>query len=112
MHSRLVYRDRPFAVCPREATHLDIVPAEHPLDSDQREPDNAIAERMFGRALWLRDNLPITPDEWGLLCLLIFGQLPEKRPTPEEFAQARAHHASLRGSTPISVDEATGVEDR
>ena len=82
------------------------------MDIDQRQPDNVIAERMFGRALWLRDNLPITPDEWGLLCLLIFGQLPEKRPTAEEFAQARAHHASVRVLTAVPVEEPTSVEDR
>lgn len=82
------------------------------MDSDQRQPDNVIAERMFGRALWLRDNLPITPDEWGLLCLLVFGQLPEKRPTPEEFAQARAHHASVRELTAVPVEETTNVMDR
>jgi hypothetical protein len=82
------------------------------VDNDQPQPDNVIAERMFGRALWLRDNLPITPDEWGLLCLLIFGQLPEKRPTPEEFARARAQHASLRGLTALPVDEPTRVEER
>jgi hypothetical protein len=82
------------------------------VDSDQRQPDDVIAERMFGRALWLKDNLPITPDEWGLLCLLIFGELPEKRPTPRELAQARAHQPSLREFTAVPVDEPTGVEDR
>ena len=82
------------------------------MDTDQRQADNVIAERMFGRALWLRDNLPITPDEWGLLCLLIFGRLPEKRPTPEAFAQARAQYASVRELTAVPVEEPTNVEDR
>lgn len=65
---------------------------------------------MFARALWLKENLPITPDEWGLLCVLIFGDVPEKQPTPEELADARARHASLRELTPISVDAESRVE--
>jgi hypothetical protein len=82
------------------------VPLEHLVDHDhQRHQQSAETERMFGRALWLKENLPITPDEWGLLCVLIFGEVPEKRPTPEEFADARARHTSLRELTPIAVDD-------
>ena len=78
---------------------------EHAVVNDQPHRQDADSERMFGRALWLKENLPITPDEWALLCVLIFGEVPEKRPTPEEFADARARHTSLRELTPISVDD-------
>lgn len=67
-------------------------------------------ERMFGRALWLKDNLPITADEWGLLCLLIFGDLPEKHPTPTQMDEARARYTSLRQLKAVPVDEGAGVE--
>ena len=60
---------------------------------------------MFGQALWLRDNLPITPDEWALLNLLIFGDVPEKRPTNHEFERARAHHTSLRELVPLPIGQ-------
>ena len=80
------------------------------MDNDQRHRQNADTERMFGRALWLKENLPMTPDEWALLCVLIFGEVPEKRPTPEEFADARARHPSLGELTPISVDDESRVE--
>jgi hypothetical protein len=80
------------------------------VENDQRHQQSAETERMFGRALWLKDNLPITPDEWGLLCVLIFGDVPEKRPTPEELADARERHASLRELTPIPVDAEARVE--
>jgi hypothetical protein len=80
------------------------------VDNDQRHQQSADTERMFGRALWLKDNLPITPDEWGLLCVLIFGEVPEKRPTPEELADARARHTSLRELTPLPVDEESRAE--
>lgn len=80
------------------------------MADDQRHARNADAEQMFGRALWLKDNLPITPDEWGLLCVLIFGDLPEKRPTPEELADARARHTALRDLQALSVDDPAAVE--
>lgn len=81
------------------------------MDSEQWHQQTVIdAERMFGRALWLKDNLPITPDEWGLLCLLIFGGVPEKRPTPEEYAQARAHYMSPGELTALPVDGPAAVE--
>ena len=83
---------------------------EHAVDNDQRHWQNAGTEHMFGRALWLKENLPMTPDEWALLCVLIFGEVPEKRPTPEEFADARARHTSLRELTPISIDDESRVE--
>jgi hypothetical protein len=86
---------------------------EHPVDSDPWQQQSVIdAERMFGRALWLKDNLPITPDEWGLLCLLIFGCVPEKRPTPEEFAQARAHYMSRGELIAFPVGDRAGVMSR
>ena len=74
------------------------------MDNEERHQHSPDAERMFGRALWIRDNLPITPDEWGLLCLLIFGGVPEKRPTPEEFARARAHYVSPGALTAFPVE--------
>jgi hypothetical protein len=63
------------------------------LEPHAKEADKV---RMFARALWLKDNLPITPDEWGLMCLLVFGDLPERRPTPDEFERALARHRSRR----------------
>jgi hypothetical protein len=65
---------------------------------------------MFGQALWLKDNLHITPDEWALLNLLIFGDVPERRPTSDEFERARAHHVSLRELVAIPIGQPTGVE--
>ena len=79
------------------------------MDHEQWHEQSPDAERMFGRALWLRDNLPITPDEWGLLCLLIFGGVPEKRPTPEELAKARAHYVSPRALTALPVGTSENV---
>ena len=79
------------------------------MDSDQRHQQRVFAEQMFGRALWLKANLPITADEWGLLCLLIFGDVPEKQPTPDEFARAQAHHISLGEVTALPVGERAGV---
>ena len=80
------------------------------MDNDQRHQLSADTERMFRRALWLKDNLPITPDEWALLCALIFGDLPEKQPKLDEFERARAHYASLREWTAVPVDDPARVE--
>ena len=86
------------------------VPLEHPVDDDQRHRQEGDTRRLFGRALWLKDNLPITPDEWALLNLLIFGDVPEKRPTSDEFERARAHHTSLRELVALPIDYPAGVE--
>ena len=66
------------------------------MDDDQRHQQDDDTRRMFGQALWLKDNLPITPDEWALLNLLIFGDVPERPPTSHEFERARAHHTAIR----------------
>ena len=75
------------------------------MDNDQRHQQNGDTRRMFGRALWLKDNLPITPDEWALLNLLIFGDVPVKQPTSDEFERARAHHTSLRGLVALPMGD-------
>ena len=74
------------------------------MDHDQRFQQIADTGRMFRRALWLKANLPITPDEWALLCALIFGDLPEKQATGHEFERARGHYASLRERTAVPMD--------
>lgn len=76
------------------------------MDTPQRHTQDADRERMFAQALWLKDNLPITPDEWGLLCLLIFGDLPERRPTPDELERALALHRSRRTLTAVPMNHA------
>ena len=81
------------------------VPLEQPVDNEQRHHHNGDTRRMFGRALWLKDNLPITPDEWALLNLLIFGDVPVKRPTSAEFERARARHTSLRGLVALPIGD-------
>lgn len=88
------------------------VPVEHQVDNDQRYQQSADTGRMFGRALWLKDNLPITPDEWALLCVLIFSDVPEKQPTRHEFERARAHYASLRELTAVPMDDPARVEHK
>ena len=80
------------------------------MDNDQRHQQSADTGRMFRRALWLKDNLPITPDEWALLCALIFGDLPEKQATRHEFERAQAHYASLREWTAVPMDDPARVE--
>ena len=81
------------------------------MDSDQRHQQDGDARRLFGRALWLKDNLPITPDEWALLNLLIFGDVPEKWPTSHEFERARARHtSSLRRLVALPIGDTARVE--
>lgn len=80
------------------------------MDDDQRHQQSADTLRMFGRALWLKDNLPITPDEWALLNLLIFGGVPERRPTRQEFERARARHNSLSELVALPVGDPVVLE--
>jgi hypothetical protein len=80
------------------------------VDHDQPHQHSTDTGRMFGRALWLKDNLPITPDEWALLILLIFADVPEKRPTDHEFEVARAHYASRRTLVALPMGDPAGVE--
>jgi hypothetical protein len=80
------------------------------MDNDERQQPSAETDRMFGRVLWLKDNVPITPDEWGLLCALIFGDLPEKRPTHDELARARAHYSPVGRLTAVRVDAPAPAE--
>ena len=80
------------------------------MDHDQRYQHIADTGRMFRRALWLKANLPMTPDEWALLCALIFGDLPEKQATDHELERARAHYAPLREWTAVPIDGPARVE--
>ena len=82
------------------------------MDDDQGHQQSADTGRMFRRALWLKDNLPITPDEWALLCALIFGDLPEKQATDEELERARAHYAPIREWTAVPVEDPARVEPK
>ncbi len=82
------------------------------MDHDQRYQQTADTGRMFRRALWLKANLPITPDEWALLCALIFGDLPEKQATDHELERARAHYAPLRKWTAVPIDDPARAELR
>lgn len=79
------------------------------MDTDQRHPQSTDTRRLLARALWLMDNLPITSDEWALLNLLIFADVPEKWPTDDEFERARAHHSSLRRLVGLPIGDPAGV---
>jgi hypothetical protein len=81
------------------------VPWSAPVDNDQRHIQSTDTERMFGRALWLKRNLPISPDEWALLNLLIFADMPEDRPTRDEFERAQVHFASPRELTAVPMHD-------
>ena len=80
------------------------------MDHYQRPQEEGDTRRMFAQALWLKDNLPITPDEWALLNLLIFGGVPEKPLTSREFERARAHYISRRGLVALPVGDPAGAE--
>ena len=80
------------------------------MDEDPRHQQDGDTRRMFGQALWLKDNLPITPDEWALLNLLIFCDVPDKRPTSHEFERARAHYTPMRELVALPIGDPAGVE--
>ena len=80
------------------------------MDHDQRSQHIAETGRMFRRALWLKANLPITPDEWALLCALIFGDLPEKQATNHELERARAHYAPIREWKAVPIEDPARLE--